>query len=111
MKRSASSGEARHCEIEAAPEEMNRTDFPQEAAPELLEQLIDLNEHPPETMRGLGIIGVVLPILRERDGARYFVRQLMDPDCNTELPQERHHSLIELRNGLRLEGKRALFAA
>ena len=61
----AASVEARYCQIEAAPEEVDRAGLPDEPAAKLLKHAVDLPQDVPPAVRPLGIVGCVLAILVE----------------------------------------------
>ena len=60
MLRRTSSRKARDRKIEAAPEEVHRADFAQEAGAKILEHAIDLDERPPEPVDCIGLLEACL---------------------------------------------------
>ena len=53
--------------IEAAPPEMHRAYFADEARAKLLKDIVDANQRPPESIDVLGVVRLVNPILIETD--------------------------------------------
>src|SRR6185295_3012220 len=63
QRRRGAAGEARHREIERAPEEMHRAHFAEIARAEHVEDAIRLHELAPERLRGGGVIARVRAVL------------------------------------------------
>src|SRR3546814_7682624 len=87
MQRRTPAREARHRQIEAAPEEVYGAHLADVARTELLEHAIDLVQHSPEALCVLRVVGGVLPILAERDWVRHLVRTLVDSNRYSECIQ------------------------
>src|SRR5271156_6819303 len=88
MERGRSSREPRHCEIEAAPEEMDRARLADKSGTEELEDAVRLNQRAPEAVGGGCVIGGVGPVLRKADRTQNFVRRLLDRDGNAHAVEE-----------------------
>src|SRR5262249_6903557 len=100
MERRRTPGKARHGEVEATPEEMNRAYFAKEAGAELLEDAIGLGEHSPKSMRSAGVIGPMPMVLREPDRIRDLARQVIDRHGDAKAGQRADDALMELGHRL-----------
>src|SRR3546814_13275704 len=85
MQRRTPAREARHRQIEAAPEEVDGAHLADVARTELLEHAIDLEQPSPEALCVLRVVGGVLPILAERDWVRHVVRTLVASNRYSEI--------------------------
>ena len=110
MNRRAPPREARHGEIEAAPEEMHRAHFAEKTAAEQLEDAIGLNQRAPETIRCGGIVARMDMIFGKADRVRNFIRQLVDGNRDADALQKIPHLGIEVGNALSAERQRAFHA-
>ena len=99
MRRRAAAGKARHCQVEAAPEEMHRAHLADKAGAECSENPVGLHQDPPEAVDVFGVIGAVLPILLERYGIGDLDRRRPNPDVEPERLQPLHDLAVEIGNG------------
>src|SRR5262249_9461137 len=99
--------EARHGEVEAAPEEVDGAALADEAGAERLHDPVGLDEHAPEALGVFGVVGRVSSVLRERDGGVDLVGARVDVDLEVELPKGLHHGIVEGGDRARLESDRA----
>jgi hypothetical protein len=106
MGRRAPPGEARHRQIEAAPEEMHRARLAEKAAAEQLEHPVGLHQRAPEAVRGLGVVRLMRFVQGEADRVRHLVGPVVDPDRNADSVQEAHDPAVERRDALRLQRQR-----
>src|SRR4029077_2162054 len=72
--RRAVSGEARHRDVEAAPEEMYGAALADELAPEPLEHRFDRDENAEERLHRLRVVGAMHLVLVEANRVRHFHR-------------------------------------
>src|SRR3954463_16091396 len=91
MKRSRTSGEARHGEIEAAPEEMDRTDLSREARPKPMKHTVNRNQGPGGTRHAVCIIGAGLTVVPEPERIGDFI----GPAVEFRRTAETFHQLTE----------------
>src|SRR5215472_18134096 len=103
MERGRPPRETGHGEVEAAPKEMNRARFAQEAGSKKLEYAIGLDERAPKAVGGGGVVGGVGAVLRKWDRIGHLVRHFMDGDRDPNAVQELDDSMIEVGNGSRLQ--------
>ena len=106
MARRAPAGEARHREIETAPEEMHRARLAEEAGAELLEDAVAVHEDLQEAPDRVGIVGGMRGVLRKPDRVRQLVRHLVDGNGNAEFGKRGDRRGMEARD--RLSGERKL---
>ena len=99
-RRSGTAREARHREVEAAPEEMDRADFADKARGKLLQDAVGLHEDPPETMSCIRIVRGVDDVFSEGDGMLQLHRRGMNGHVDTEGSQAALIFAVELRNRL-----------
>src|SRR5437868_2363425 len=81
----AASREARHGQVEAAPEKMNGAHFADKGGAELLKNCVYEHQNPPEPVDILRIVRGMLHVLIERNRVRNFHRHLPDLHLNTKL--------------------------
>ena len=100
MARRRTAGKARHRQIEAAPEEMHRTRLAEKAGAEMGEDLAGGEQHAPETVGIVGIIGCVHRILLERNAIGDLARHRRDVNIDGEFAQRdrRHLHRIQPRS-------------
>src|SRR5258707_15602111 len=110
MARCAASRKTRHRQIEAAPEEVDRARFAEEAGAELLEHAVGVHKDLQEAPHRIRIVRGVRDVLREANRLRQFVRHLVDGDVNAEVRKIGYHRSIEARHRLSGEGKLPLRA-
>src|SRR5690348_5592665 len=91
--RRAPAGKSRHCQIETAPEKVDRTRFSDKLRAEFAEHRITTHESTPESIRILWIVRSMLDIPIERDRIGDLDRHLPDlhgnsqrSECCQELP-------------------------
>jgi hypothetical protein len=92
VQRSRAPGKARHREIEAAPEEMNRADFAEKARAELLEDPVRLTS------------------ARQKRCTWYYIGTSVDPEPGVELGECSHELVVEVGDRLGSEGQPLLAA-
>ena len=97
-------GEAGHGQVEAAPEEMHRTDLADEARAEQGEDAIALDEDAPEAVGIVAIIGRMGSILLERDRVGDLDRHGPDLHDDSQGLQLGHEIAIEIGDRARLQG-------
>src|SRR5947209_2169330 len=78
MQRRGAAGEARHREIEAAPEEMHGTAFADKPRAETLQDALRLHQRPPEKPRRVRIVRAYRGVLVERFWVGHLVRDAID---------------------------------
>src|SRR5580704_975647 len=103
---SAPPREARHRQIETAPEKMHRTGLSDKARAKLFEHFIAAYQNPPEPVGILRIVGSMLGVLIERNRIRDFDRHLPDFHGNPKRPQCSHEIAVKPGNRLRRQGER-----
>jgi hypothetical protein len=90
-RRCASAGEARHRQIEAAPEEVHRARLAEKAATELVEDVRDRDHRAPASIGIVGIVGGMDGVLLEGDGIGDFDRHgpdvHIDAQCGESGPE------------------------
>jgi hypothetical protein len=67
-------------------------------------------QHAPEALRVVGIVGFVRGVGIEAHGVRYFAGHRVDDDGDAELAQRDHHVVVELRHADRPQHHLAEFA-
>jgi hypothetical protein len=77
MRWRRAAGKTGNREVAIAPEEVHRAALAAKTRPELVEYPIGLEEHPPETVGVLAIVGAVNLVLVEADRMREFVGFLL----------------------------------
>ena len=77
----------------------------QEARPKLLEHPIRLEQRAPESIGIFRVIGGVLAVDGERDGASDLAWHIVDRDGDAELAQRRHQPVVEVGDRLRAQRK------
>jgi hypothetical protein len=77
---------------------MHRTRLAEKARAEMREHLLGTQQHAPEPLRILAVVGGVRAVVGERHGAGDLVRHLVDAHLNTELAQGHHHIGVEFRD-------------
>ena len=97
---------ARHREIEAAPEELDRARFADEAGLEGLEHAIGLNQRAPQQLRMLRVVRVVPFVQVERDGVGDLHGTGRDRDVDAAASEPRQEVAVEARDRARLEAHR-----
>jgi hypothetical protein len=103
MERSGTPGEAGHCEIKAAPKEMNRADLPDIAGAKSMEYAVDGDERLEKARYGFGVVGPRSTIISKRNGIRNFIRAAIELRCAAELPDEVQEARMKLSKGHRAE--------
>jgi hypothetical protein len=103
MGRSETPGEARHCEIKAAPKEMYETDLPEIPRAESIKHAINRDDRLEKPRYGVGIIGPRSPIISKRNGIGNFIRATVELRRAAELRDQVQEARIELSNGHRAE--------
>jgi hypothetical protein len=106
MTRCAAAGEARHREIEAAPEKMHRARLAEEAGAELLEHPICVDQDLEEATCRVRIVGSMLAVLREPHRVGQLVGHIVDGDVDAEFGECSHDGGIKARD--RMPGERKL---
>ena len=96
MRRRLAPGEARDGKVEAAPPEVHRAGLPDEAAPELVQHPIHVDQHAPQSVGGIGIVGCVRLILIERDYVLHLVGKTRDARVYSQVPQRCHDFAMEV---------------
>src|ERR1700757_37852 len=99
MERSRTPGEAGHCEIKAAPKEMNRADLPDIAGAKSIEDAVDGDERLEKARCGFGVVSHRSPIISKRNEIRNFIRTTIELRCAAELPDEVQEARMKLSNG------------
>jgi len=95
--RRRSAREASHCEIEAAPEKMNRAAFADELRPEFREDALDVQQNSPELLCLLWIIRAMDSILIEGDRVGHFDWHSPNLYVDAIRCQHFHNFLVEIR--------------
>src|ERR1051326_534184 len=96
MRRRAPSGQARHREVEAAPEEVDRADLAEEVAAEFRKDVAGRDEDAPKARDGGGVVRGVLRVFLERDGCGDFGWRRVDRDVDAQLAQCGHPARVEV---------------
>src|SRR5579864_3839391 len=89
---------ARHGQIEAAPEEMDRTRLADEPPPKLLEDGVGPQQDAPESMRVRRIVRGVPGVLFKANRVRVLRWLRPDPDIDREPLERPYHVVIEIGN-------------
>ena len=103
VPRGGAAGEEGGSHVRGAPEEMHRTRLALEPAAEHLEQSVGLHERLMEPVHGVGVVGAVGRVLRERNHLHEFDGTGEDIDLDAEVGEGIHGSGVEVRGGHRLE--------
>jgi hypothetical protein len=96
-------GEACACQVERSPKEVDGADLSDELSPKDGEDSRGLEQNAPEALREFGVIGLVRPILVERNGLRDLHRHLPDVDRGAEALERGHELPIKPGHGHGLE--------
>src|SRR5690349_11755594 len=94
--RRSSAGEARHRQVEAAPEEMDRAALANKSRTKLCEYFVRLLQDAPETVRVFGIIRGVLMILFEGNRIWHFDRDRPDFHLDPKASEHSHHLSVKI---------------
>src|SRR5712691_8674419 len=89
--------------IKAAPPEMYRADFADEARAEFFEDLVDIHQRAPKSIRVLGVVGRVRFVFVEANRVRDLNRHRPNLDVDIQTFECRHHSLVKLSNRFRAQ--------
>ena len=103
MARRRTARETRGRQVEAAPEEVDRTGLADEAGPELLQHAVHLDQCLPEQVRVARVVRRVPLVLVERDRIGDLDRTGRDGDVHTPASKPGHEVVVEPCNGPRLE--------
>src|SRR5512142_2465714 len=98
-----STGETRDRKIEAAPEEMHRAALAEETAAKVREQIMRIEQHTPEALRHLRIIGSVDFVAFKGNWIGDLHRHGPDLHINAELFQPCHGFRVKGSDAHRLE--------
>src|SRR5581483_6964017 len=99
--RGAASGESRNRQVEASPEKVDRTDFPEKAGAEFLKDFLDGHERTPEVGDGDRVVRGVLVVCIEGDGVWHFHRYMPDLDMDSERIERRKKLAIKVSHRAR----------
>src|SRR6266849_6251371 len=100
MWRRLSSGKARHGQIKAAPEKMHRAHFAEKAGAEMRKHVVRREQHAPETVGIVAIVGGVREVPIEWDAISDLARHRRDGNLDVEFGERRAQLAEELRNRL-----------
>jgi len=89
---------------------MDRAHLPEEAAAEESQDAIGLQEHPPEAVHSIRLIGRMHAVFGEPDRVRDFTWRLAEGHIDADTLQEPDCPFVEVRDRLRHERERS-FAA
>jgi hypothetical protein len=92
-------GEAGHCEIEAAPEEMDGAHLANIGGAKSVKHAIDRDDRMEETPYRVGIIGPRSPIISKRNRIWNFIRTTVELWRAAKFPDEVQEARVKLRNG------------
>src|SRR6187401_1858561 len=87
-------GEPRDRQVEAAPEEVNRTDLADERCTEPVERFVCPDQDVPETPGVLSVVSAA-KIVVERHRGDDFHRNRPDAECDVESREASHHLMVE----------------
>lgn len=105
MRRRGAAGEARHGEIETAPEEMHRAAFASEAGAESFEHRFDARQCAMQALRAVGPILAGSNILRKRNRIGNFIRLAMKARRQPVRIEHRDQRLVKRRDATEVERK------
>ena len=103
MQRRPAAGKARDRQVEAAPEEMHRAAFADEARSERPEHPVRLQQNAPELLCVIGVIGRMRVVLAEADWRVDLVRQVVDADLDAQFGQNAHQLGVKCGDGARMK--------
>ena len=98
---SGTPGEAGHCEIEAAPREMDWADLPDIGGAKPIEHAVDRDHRLEKTSYSVGVLGPRLPIVSKRNGIGNFIWATVELRTAAELSDQVQEVRVKLRNGHR----------
>jgi hypothetical protein len=111
MRRRGPAGEARQSEVEAAPEEMHRAHFADEAGTERLQHMRGLKQRAPEPIGRVRVVGRMHGVLLKGDRIGKLARHRPDRYVQSQRVEPTHQLAVEIgdRHGLEREvGARAV---
>src|SRR5260370_13085471 len=89
MRRRLPAGKARHGEIKATPEKMHRARFAEEASAEMGKHVVGREQHAPEAVGVVAVVGGVGEVLIEWDAIRELARHCRDGYLDVEFGTRR----------------------
>src|SRR5579883_3432754 len=99
--RSTASRKPRHAEVKAAPEEMHRAAFADEARAKLLKYRAEAQKDSPESLHVLCVVRGVEGVLIKADRVRYFYGHRPDMRVNAHGSERGHEFLVKIRHSAR----------
>src|SRR5690348_1398743 len=106
MERRTASRKAGHRKVEASPEEMNGARLAEKTGAEEREHVVRTQQHAPESVDEVPVVGTVRYVLGERDGLGGFVRSAVDFNPDSKFVECSRKGGMKICHRRRLEHNR-----